>query len=330
MPEELYPNLFRIKIPLPESPLKYLNSYIIKGDNRSLVVDTGMKHPVCRTAMLNGLKALSIPLSTVDFFITHFHEDHFGLIGELLTQGCKVYFNRPDMKSIERLQSLEPLIQAAVKNGYPEDQLRHLFAQRPGIDYGNKWMSHLHFLHDNDLLEIGDYRFVCIHTPGHSAGHICLYESEKKFLISGDHVLNDISPNITCWYDDMDPLKDYLESLDKIYPLEIDRVLPGHRLIFTDIRQRIDGLKHHHMLRLTEITGILQQKASSLSAFEIASEMKWDITADSWEDYPWFLKFFATGEANTHLRYLENSHVISCDSNGDMRTYSYRHDPLHC
>jgi glyoxylase-like metal-dependent hydrolase (beta-lactamase superfamily II) len=322
MPEELYPDLFQIKIPLPESPLKYLNAYLVRSNERSLLIDTGLNHPECKIAVLDALKSLDIDLSTVDFLITHFHEDHFGLLAELVTDQSTVYFNRPDMENILQLQSLEPMIQAAINNGYPEDKLRVLFAGRSGLNYGDKWVRALHFLNDNDILEIGAYRFVCIHTPGHSPGHTCLYEKEKRFLISGDHVLGDITPNITCWFENIDPLTDYLKSLEKVYPLEVNLVLPGHRSTINNLRHRIDEIKHHHELRLHEIVSILEQEPTHLNAFQLASKMKWDVAADSWEDYPWKLKFFATGETITHLRHLENAHMIHRNSQEPVLTYS--------
>ena len=63
MCEEILPGLFRNKIPLPESPLKYLNSYIIKDSARSLIVDTGLNRKECLDAMHKGLAALGIDLS---------------------------------------------------------------------------------------------------------------------------------------------------------------------------------------------------------------------------------------------------------------------------
>jgi len=60
MAEQIYPNLYRIKIPLPDSPLKYLNSYIIKGNPRNLIVDTGLNREECKTAMMEGLAELNI------------------------------------------------------------------------------------------------------------------------------------------------------------------------------------------------------------------------------------------------------------------------------
>jgi hypothetical protein len=63
MCEEILPNLFRNKIPLPESPLKYLNSYIIKDPERSLIIDTGLNREECLEAMQKGLDTLGIDLS---------------------------------------------------------------------------------------------------------------------------------------------------------------------------------------------------------------------------------------------------------------------------
>jgi len=122
-------------------------------------------------------------------------------------------------------------------------------------------------------------------------------------------LLEDITPNIQCWSEDDDPLKDYLKSLDKVYPLKVDRVLPGHRRLFENYTQRIDELKHHHDVRVREVVDILIQ-TSPLSAFDVASKMKWDIVADSWDDFPVAQKWFATGEAISHLRYLENKKII--------------------
>jgi len=313
MTEEILPDLYRIKIPLPESPLKYLNSYVVKSHDRNLVIDTGFNRKECLDAMNNGLREINVDLADCDFFITHLHADHFGLISSLASGSCKVYFSRPDKEIIESWEGFEPMIEYAGKNGFPENELRTALHQHPGYKYGSEWIPDLSILGDGEKITVGDYNFECIETPGHTLGHICLYEPEKKILIAGDHILQDITPNIQCWSDKENPLEKYLASLDKVYKLDVGLVLPGHRRLFKEHRARIDELKRHHERRAEEILDIL--KKGSGSAFDVASGMTWDIKFDSWNDFPVAQKWFATGEAISHLRFLEEKQLVTKENN---------------
>jgi glyoxylase-like metal-dependent hydrolase (beta-lactamase superfamily II) len=134
-------------------------------------------------------------------------------------------------------------------------------------------------------------------------GHICLYEPEKKILVSGDHILDEITPTIQCWGDEWSPLTSYLTSLDKVSGFTVDLVLPGHRRLLRNFNARIEELKCHHQDRADEVLLILQQ--GPRSAFQVASKMTWDLDCESWEMFPLVQKWFATGEAIAHLKYLE-------------------------
>ena len=90
MCEEVLPNLYRIKIPLPESPLKYLNSYVIRDPERCLIIDTGLNRTECLEAMLAGLRKIDVDLAQSDLFITHLHADHFGLVAKLASESTNV------------------------------------------------------------------------------------------------------------------------------------------------------------------------------------------------------------------------------------------------
>ncbi len=72
MLEEILPGFYRLEIPLPDSPLKSLNSYIITGSSRNLIIDTGFNRDECFAAMQKGLSYLNIDLTCTDFFIAHF------------------------------------------------------------------------------------------------------------------------------------------------------------------------------------------------------------------------------------------------------------------
>jgi glyoxylase-like metal-dependent hydrolase (beta-lactamase superfamily II) len=321
MREEIFPDLYRVEIPLPESPLKYLNSYVLKGPDRNLIIDTGLNRRECLEAMQTGLAELSVDLNRTDIFITHLHADHFGLVNKLATDSNRIFFSRPEKELIESWEGFEAMIAYGGRNGFPEDQLRAALDKHPGKKYGSQWIPELSLLDDGDVIECGRYRFHCVTTPGHTLGHICLYEADRKFLIAGDHILGDITPNIQCWTDGQNPLKWYLASLDKTAALEVDLVLPGHRRLIRDHRARIDELKKHHQKRLAEVLEIL--KSGPRSAFNVASRMSWDIRYDSWEAFPVTQKWFATGEAISHLRYLEQEATIERDQEGEIIQYRY-------
>lgn len=116
-------------------------------------------------------------------------------------------------------------------------------------------------------------------------------------------------------------MKDYLESLDKVRALDVKWVLPGHRRLFKNCRKRIDELKAHHAQRLEEVLDILAER-SSLNAFQIASHMTWDIKAENWEAFPPAQMWFATGEAISHVRYLEDKGLIQRMTEDPVITYA--------
>jgi glyoxylase-like metal-dependent hydrolase (beta-lactamase superfamily II) len=307
MPEQILPELFRIEIPLPDNPLRYVNSYVLRSPEKNLVIDTGLNRDECYQAMTAGLAELDIDLARTYFFITHLHADHFGLVSRLVTEPKHIYFSRPETEIIESWSGWEPMIIYAAQNGFPEDLLREALHSHPGFKYSSSWVPDMNILEDGDVIEIGEYRLVCVETPGHTSGHICLYEREKKILFSGDHILGDISPNIQCWSDREDPLRAYLSSLDKVARLEVDLVLPGHRTVIRDMLGRIDELKTHHHRRCGEILDLLRQ--TPMDAFTTASRMTWDLSG-KWEAFPLAQKWFATAEATAHLRYLEERQDI--------------------
>ena len=303
MIEEILPNLYRVEIPLPRNPLRAINSYIIKGQGRSLIIDTGMNREECMRAMTSALGELGIDLKEADFFITHLHSDHSGLVSSLATETSIVYFNQPDADAVNWDSDWDERPDFAVRNGFPEDELRRAIKNHPGRIYSSRGHLDFHLLKEGDTINIADYLFECVETPGHTKGHTCLYESNKKIFISGDHILVDITPNISLWSDNESPLDQYLSSLDKVSGLDVELILPGHRRIFKDYKERIEELKHHHQLRLDEVLSILEK--GEHNAFQVASKMTWDMSYKSWELFPPAQKWFAFGEAVAHLKYLQ-------------------------
>ncbi len=308
MIEEIGTHLYKIEIPLPRNPLRALNSYAIKSPERNLIIDTGWNQQECMDAMQAGLKKLRIDIRKTDFFITHVHTDHLGLVSSLVTDTSTIYFNQSEADRIKSGISPDDFMTFAGLNGFPEKELQRIADTHPGWKFRAEGPLSFHILKEGDTLRVSDYVFHCVETPGHSKGHMCLYEPRKKILVAGDHVLGDITPTITLWSNDWNPLKEYLQSLDKVYQLDIDLVLPGHREVFRSPKERIQELKDHHRKRLDEIIAILGKGRKN--AFQVASQMTWDIVYDSWDLFPVSQKWFATGEAISHLKYLEEDGVV--------------------
>lgn len=315
MPETIFPDLFQIVVPLPKNPLKAVNCYVIKGDDRFLVVDTGMNQPACREAMDAGLKELNVDRTKTDYFITHLHSDHIGLVGYLASETSTIYFNRLEADMMRQTQAQggfgRRMAKFARLAGFSDTELQQAFDGHPGMRNDPPDYDKMTLLDEGAKLTIGRYNFECVQTPGHSPGHLCLYDREKRLMLCGDHVLEQISPNISAWTMDDDALTDYLASLDKVRGLDVELALPGHRMLIRDFHGRIDQLKAHHRDRLDEIMEVVD--GTPLIAYDVAARMKWDIKYDHWDEVGPMQKWFATGEAVAHLRLLETRNLIRRD-----------------
>ncbi|MDI6742525.1 MAG: MBL fold metallo-hydrolase [Smithella sp.] len=320
MYEQILPDLYRIIIPLPNSPLKDLNSYVIKAADRNLIIDTGFNRDVCFRAMEEGLRDLDIDLNKTDFMLTHMHSDHTGLVSRLFTDSSKVYFSRIDSSVFNENIDWQAMLDYALQNGFQLEELVKAVESHPGFKYSPKKIPEFTFLDDGSIIEIGDFQLKCILTPGHTEGHICLYEEEKQLFFSGDHVLYDITPHIESWSYETNSLKNYMESLDKVRNLPVKLVLPGHRNLFTGLAGRIDELKKHHENRAKEVLEVLG--VNTMGAYDIAGGMTWDIECENWEQFPTTQKWFAVGEALAHLLYLEDQGRIKRHKGEKTDTFS--------
>ena len=64
-----------------------------------------------------------------------------------------------------------------------------------------------------------------------------------------------------------------------------------------------------------------------MHAFQIASRMTWDIEAETWDHFPVAQRWFATGEAISHLRYLEKEEKVICENKDGLILFSLNTNP---
>lgn len=306
MIEEIFANIYRIEIPLPRNPLRVLNSYLIKDSDRNLLIDTGFNLEACQNAMDQALARLGIDMQHTDLFITHVHTDHSGLVQHLFRPGASVWMGEDDAELFEANMRENLFINTASlllrRSGLLLEGVPNRPQEEATAKYADRALVPISVVREGDTFVRGGYNWMAVATPGHTAGHMCLYEATHKILIAGDHILDKITPNIGLWNFKYDPLGQYLPSLDKIAGMNVDLVLPGHRNIITDMRGRIREIQHHHHLRLQDAMQALGGDKKTVA--HVARRMSWDLSYKDWDDFPLNQKMHACAEALAHLYHL--------------------------
>lgn len=324
MPQQLARDLWRLEIPLEGSPLKTLNSYLLLGEDRSLLIDTGFRWTSCREAMESQLREVGVDRDRLDIFATHLHSDHVGLAPSLIRPGRRIYIGSVDGPGVEDYMDdgcWRDLYARYIRDGFTQEETEHLWDNNPAQEAAPEVWDQVCYLEDGDTLVCGGHTLRCILTPGHTPGHMCLYEPKAKWLFAGDHILFHISPNICRWESMPDALGSYLESLQKVRDLPVELLLPAHRRETGVLRDRVDELTAHHLRRIEDAWQTVRDEPG-LTGYEIAGRMRWKIRSRSWADFPLEQKFFAVGEALAHLDYLEvRGRVFFREEAGKRRYY---------
>lgn len=317
-------NLWLLEIPLVNSPLKNLNSYLITG-KRNLLIDTGFRQESCREAMERELDHIGVDRSKMDIFLTHLHSDHTGLAPELIYPHCHIFISSIDGQrlSASYLESTwRKLYAENIREGFSAEEVEWLWANNPAQNGRPIQYDDYIYLSGGDEFSYGGITLQTLHTPGHTPGHLCLYAPQKQWLFSGDHILFHITPNICRWEGVPDSLGDYLNSLAQIRSLPVRLLLPAHRHDTGNFSVRTNELEIHHIQRITEVLDIVKHEPG-LTAYQIAGRMAWSIRSQNWDDFPTTQKHFAVGEAMAHLDYLiSRMRVERRDANAQFRYYA--------
>lgn len=324
MTEQVLPGIYRIDVPLPDTPLKALNSWFIRGRDRDLLIDTGFRCDECSDALTAGLAEIGSDPGRRDVLITHLHSDHSGLADLFAAPDARIYISGADLAymtddlgegCVDRIKI------DYIEEGFPRRDLDeifdvasdHFFTLLPKIDERYTPISH------TDSLSVGDVTLEMIDAPGHTPGGAMFWVPERHAIFCGDHVLFDITPNITRWSDVDDSLGMYIASLERTRGIDADIALPGHRH-GGDIRRRTDDILAHHASRLSEVCNIIAAHPGA-AAYEIASMMTWSIRARDWSDFPPTQRWFAVGECMAHLDHLKASRAAGASVEGGIRRW---------
>ncbi|MGH3277152.1 MAG: MBL fold metallo-hydrolase, partial [Streptosporangiaceae bacterium] len=160
-----------------------------------------------------------------------------------------------------------------------------------------------------DRIDVPGLALKAVWTPGHSPGHLCFYDETRDLLLTGDHVLPRITPNISSYDQTSTALEDYLRSLESLRGIEPSQVLPAHEYRFAGLDDRLTQLAEHHQDRLAEMTDVLKSRGDGLSAWEVASQVTW---SRPWSQISGFPRQAAIGEVVAHLQHLRSAGLATC------------------
>jgi glyoxylase-like metal-dependent hydrolase (beta-lactamase superfamily II) len=312
--ERLRPGLTSVPVPLPNNSLRYVFVYVFESDQGVYLVDAGWNTDDAYAALEAGLEFAGYGMSDVKgVMVTHIHPDHYGLAGRIReASGAWISLHPADARLIqdryiEPTDLLERMGQMLRRMGAPEDEVATLqsvaMPVRPLVD---PVLPDI-LLEDGERPEVPGWDLTAIWTPGHTPGHLCFWEPHHELLLTGDHVLPRITPNVSYNPQASDnPLGDFLTALDRLDQYDPDEVLPAHEHRFDDLHGRIDQLRRHHAERFREVIAAIAD--GQTSSWAIARRMTW---SRPWDEIDGWMRRAAVGEAMAHLLALRHRGVVA-------------------
>jgi len=319
---EVAEGVHRMALPLGIHGVPTVSAYLIRGDRTAdqgdtLVdcgiaagVDDGDPGPDGTAAIAAALTAAGSSLERLErLLVTHAHIDHFGLAGEVVRRsGGELWMHR--RTDLDLAKYAEPddaidrrMLMLADHGLYgPEltessEGLRDWLPVMPSVGNPSR------LLDGGELFPAGGRTWQVVHTPGHSPGHICLWNADERLLFSGDHLLQVVSPPVTFERGfEPDPMGSYLDSLDRVRDLAPELVLPGHGTPFRDGARRAESIAAAKRRRLTQVRELVEERPRTVVELTLELFGPAQLTGSQ--------RHFVTAEILAYLAYHEARRVL--------------------
>jgi glyoxylase-like metal-dependent hydrolase (beta-lactamase superfamily II) len=305
-------NIKAIPIPMPEPPeLITANVYAV-GKGPFTLIDTGPKMPGSLTFIQRQLELAGLDINDIErIIITHGHIDHFGQavnIQETVGHPVACFVHAEDTWRVSPANFQEEMWSEEAERfmamaGMPKGESERVKKRFSSFKELADPLDEVSVMEDGDEFTGDGYHLKVMHTPGHSSGTCCLYESRQKILFSGDHIIKHITPNpfIELKRQHLrephyQSLKAYLNSLDELTGLDVRFVFPGHGEYIDDLPDIISTYKVHHRERMELVWNALKKKSRPL----------YDLIDEVFAYVPEGHLFLAMSEIFVHLEILIN------------------------
>jgi glyoxylase-like metal-dependent hydrolase (beta-lactamase superfamily II) len=290
--ERVIPGLWRLRLPLPWPGVPHCNAWALTAGDGVVLFDTGIHEAGSLEHLERALAMCGLRLEDVRLVVcTHAHSDHYGQAASIVARaGCELWMH-PNLEHMrayagDREASFARRLEIARQSGVPEEPLRRYASRRLEHDSGIAALIEP----DRPLLPgvsiATDLGAWTVHeTPGHAPSHVCLFQPERRLLISGDHLLGRISLYFDYGFSP-DPVGEFVQSLGVVERLGARLCLPGHGRTFTDVHAHIEGNRELVHARSARVLAAIA--AQPRTAFEIVPEIYDDVPFSAFTA-PWLL-----------------------------------------
>lgn len=309
--ELVRPGVLSIPVVFPGNPMRYTLCYALFDLQECVLIDPGFDSDKGLGQIAAALATAGLGLEDVAGVIaTHFHIDHLGLALRIARKvGAWIALGEHEKRHISDYDDAGAEVRL--------DQDRMAVWGVPGDRVAEAAMStrslaELKALADPDLrlgqdqlLPVAGRTLRIAATPGHTPGHICLWDEQSELVLSGDHLLPRISPNVSLEIrGDLDPLRQNIASLKHVARNNHFEVLPAHEYRFRGVADRAGKLLEHISERSDEVLEVLGGSADSV--YEVARKLTW---SRGWESLRGVQFRLALSETAAHIQYLATEAV---------------------
>jgi glyoxylase-like metal-dependent hydrolase (beta-lactamase superfamily II) len=317
--ERVIPGLWRLRLPLPWAGVPHCNAWAIAAGSGIVLIDTGMHEPGSLAQLERAMAQVNLRLEQVRLLvITHAHADHWGQAATIVDRaGCEMWMHPRHQHAIEGAVDpqarLARRLEVGRQSGVSEAVLAAYAEHAKDAPSGIARVIEP----DRELVpgvEIDtDLGVWSVHeTPGHAPSHVCLSQTERRLLVSGDHVLGRISLYFDYGWTP-DPLGEFLASLDRVERLDARLALSGHGKPFVDVPGHIEANRKLIGERLEATVTALGDRPRT--AGEIAPEIYGEPLRST--NASWFLP-----QTLSYLRHLELAGRVSREPDGGVERWT--------
>jgi len=281
-----------------------VNCYLIESNGEACLVDCGLHTAKALAHFQDALKMIGIaPGKISSIVVTHYHPDHLGMAGTVQSMtGARLIMSSLESEVLGHnwynagSRADQAIGQMLEQSGMPRSLIARLQSQRARLGSHIDPVREIGTINEGDAILVGGRCLQAIITPGHSPGHLCLFEAETGLFWVGDHLLPRITPNIGLYpLTNPQPLESYLTSLEKVSRLPVKLALPAHGEPFEDVRGRVEELILHHQRRLNTLLSLMTRRGST--PYTLSQRL-------FGKDLPDQARRFALAETLAHLEHL--------------------------